>query len=81
MLYYVLHATNSVAMVNHIYLNFVKPIAKKNEEKGHPLSQFYNIDHRKRNLVCMCRSTTPLFKSVILHNIRLIRCHGYHIDG
>ena len=32
---------------------------------------FYNIYHRKSHLMCMCRSTTPLFKPAILPNIWL----------
>ena len=51
-IYYVLCLTNVVAMVachdnhgNHIDGSFCEHIAK-NEEKGHSLSHFYNIDHR-----------------------------------
>ena len=51
--------------------NFVKKL-QKCEEKGHSLSHFYSIDHRYTYLVCMCRSTTLFFKTVILPNIQLI---------
>ena len=68
MYYYVFLVTNLVAMPTmYILTNH-----KTNEEKGHPLSHFYNIDHRQTRLVCMCRSTTPLFKTAILPNIRLV---------
>ena len=72
--YYVLHANRLVAMVNMVTIymvNFVK-MWRKSEEKGYFISPFYNIDHRLTNLVCICRSTTPLFEIAILPNIRLI---------
>ena len=42
------------------------------------LSHFYNIDHTNANLVCICRSTSPLFITAILPNIWLI-CLGNHL--
>ena len=44
---------------------------QKAEEQRYPRSHCYNIDHRYTNLVCMCRSATPLLKTAILPNIPL----------
>ena len=71
---YVLCVTNLFAMATMATMcmvNFVKNL-QTSEEKGHFLSQFYNIDTRFANLVCMGRSTTLLFKTTMLPNIRLI---------
>ena len=43
----------------------------KSEANGHS-SHVYEIDHRKPILVCMCRSTSPLFTTAILYTIQLI---------
>ena len=43
--YYVLHVTNLVAMATMYMVKFVNKL-QYSEEKGHPLSHFYNIDHR-----------------------------------
>ena len=51
-------------------VNFMNPL--ESEERGYPLSHFYNIDHTMTNLVCMCRSTPALFTEAILPNILLI---------
>ena len=42
-------------------------------KKGHPFSHLYNINQRYTYLVCICRSTTPLFITAILPNIQQIR--------
>ena len=56
-----------------IYIvNIMKQKKKKSEEKGQPLSHFYIIDHSYTNLVCVCRSNTPLSKTAVLHNIQPI---------
>ena len=71
---YVLRVTNLVAMTTMptMYIaNFVNNL-QKSEEKRHSIAHVYSIDHRYTNLVCMCRSTTPLFTTAILPNIRLI---------
>ena len=46
------------------------------KEKGPSLFHFYNIDHRKTILVCMCRSTSPLFTTAMLPNIWIIWLPG-----
>ena len=40
------------------------------------LSHFYNIDHRKSNLVCLCRSTSQLFTTDSVPNIQQL----YYLD-
>ena len=42
------------------------------KKKGHTLSCFYGVDHRKTNLVCVCSSTILLFKTAILRDIHNI---------
>ena len=42
------------------------------KKKGLFLFHIYDIDHRKANLVNMCSSMSPLFKTTILPNIWLI---------
>ena len=72
--YYVLQVTNLVDIRNRtLYIVHFRGKKQKGDGKGHPFSHFYNIDQRLTNLICMCRSTivTPLFKTVILRNIRL----------
>ena len=45
---------------------------QKSEENVHCIYYFYNIEHRETYLVCMCRSTTSLFKIAMLPNIWVI---------
>ena len=51
----------------------------ENLENCISLSHFYNIDHRKSNLICMCRSTPSLRISAIILNIRLIWLRLYYV--
>ena len=69
MYYYVLRLTNLVAMATMYMVNFVSKL-QIGEDKGHTFSHFYNIDHRKWNLVCMCRSNSPLFTNASITNIQ-----------
>ena len=52
-------------------VNFVNTL-QQIEEKGHNLSHFYNIDNRYTHLLCMCKSITPPFTTVILPNIHTL---------
>ena len=67
-----IYSANTSAMTIIWRVNFMGTMRKNCIS----LSHFNNIDHRKSNLVCMCRSTSALFTTAILLNIPLnVVCH------